>query len=293
MPVLKFGSQGAAVVSVQGALISGGFLRGPADGVFGLVTQAAVIAFQKTKGLRVDGVMGSATLAMLIPGSGDIARYARGVDVSHYQGTVNWQKVSAAGFSFVYAKASESIQDVDINFSRNWSDLKGGALLRGAYHFFDSCKDPAVQAALFCKTVGPLASADLPPMLDFEDVGKDGLSPDQRMSAVLVWLQAVEAGLGKRPILYTNAYFFEDCAGNSARLAGYKLWVAQYPADLSGTQFAAASPPPAASVHVPSAWSNWSLWQYTAQGCIPGAFSGGNFVDFDVFQGGRNELIGL
>jgi lysozyme len=293
MAALQLGAQGPAVLSLQGVLISGKYLAGPADGAFGPLTQAALIAFQKSKNLPADGIAGPDTMASLFPLKGDLAGFPRGIDVSHYQGTVDWAKVSAAGFSFVYAKTTQSSQSVDPNFPQNWSTLKGGPLLRGAYHYFDTAAPAAAQADLFCKTVGALLATDLPPMLDFEAAGQDGCSPDQRVSAALLWLQSVASSLGRTPILYTNADFFENGAGDSLRLAGYKIWMAQYPLDGAQTQYAATSPPPPVAVRLPSAWTQWNFWQYSGQGLIPGAFSGENLVDFDVFQGSLKALAGL
>ncbi|HTB23098.1 MAG TPA: GH25 family lysozyme [bacterium] len=293
MAAIQLGAQGPPVLAIQNALIAGGYLAGPVDGLFGPITQAALIAFQKSKKLAPDGILGPDTKAALFPLSGDITAFPRGIDVSHYQGTVNWAQVSAAGFSFVYAKTTESSQSVDPSFQQNWSALKNGPLLRGAYHYFDTAAPAASQADFFCKTLGALAATDLPPMLDFEAAGQDSLTPAQRAGAALAWMQSVASSLGRKPILYTNSDFFEDGAGDSLLLAGYEIWMAQYPADGPQTRYAASTPPPSVPVRLPSAWTQWNFWQYTGQGVIPGAFNGENLVDFDVFQGSLKALAGL
>src|ERR1700728_5326112 len=66
----------------------------------------------------------------------------QGVDVSHYDGTVNWTQVKAAGISFAFAKATESDNDIDPTFATNWAGMKAAGVVRGAYHFFD----PSVSA---------------------------------------------------------------------------------------------------------------------------------------------------
>ena len=88
---------------------------------------------------------------------------AQGLDVSHYQGNVNWAEVKQAGMSFAYAKATEGASSVDSEFKTNWQNLKAAGLLRGAYHFFDAGVDGTSQASHFLQNV-QLEAGDLPPV---------------------------------------------------------------------------------------------------------------------------------
>ena len=91
----------------------------------------------------------------------------QGIDVSHFQGTVNWQEVKQAGMKFAFAKATEGQSYVDSLFTNNWTNIKAAGLLRGAYHFFDAGVDGNSQAHHFLETVQVEAN-DLPPVIDVE-----------------------------------------------------------------------------------------------------------------------------
>src|SRR5437867_1330928 len=63
----------------------------------------------------------------------------RGIDVSHYQGAINWDDVASGGISFAYIKATEGTNFVDPLFAQNWAGAEAAGLRRGAYHFFTLC----------------------------------------------------------------------------------------------------------------------------------------------------------
>jgi len=77
-----------------------------------------------------------------------------GIDVSHYQEVIDWPTVAAGGEAFGFAKASEGGSVADLYFADNWSAMRGGGLLRGAYHFFHPATDASVQADYFLKASG-------------------------------------------------------------------------------------------------------------------------------------------
>ncbi len=78
----------------------------------------------------------------------------QGIDVSHYQGTIDWQKVAQAGIRFVFVKATQGITVVDPQFQTNWQEAKAAGLLRGAYHFFEPDDDPGQQAQNLLTALG-------------------------------------------------------------------------------------------------------------------------------------------
>ncbi|MBC6419743.1 MAG: hypothetical protein GDA44_13755 [Prochloron sp. SP5CPC1] len=65
-----------------------------------------------------------------------------GIDVSDFDGSVNWRKVKGAGFSFAFAKATEGRTWKATTFPRNWRQMEGAGIIRGAYHFFRPTVDP-------------------------------------------------------------------------------------------------------------------------------------------------------
>ena len=100
-----------------------------------------------------------------------------GIDVSRFQGDINWQQVAGSGVKFAYIQISRSLTDIDAKFAYNWPNAKAAGILRGAYQRFHPGQDVIGQAKLFLEKLGPFQAGDLPPMLDVEDA--DGLTAAQ------------------------------------------------------------------------------------------------------------------
>jgi GH25 family lysozyme M1 (1,4-beta-N-acetylmuramidase) len=181
-----------------------------------------------------------------------------GIDVSHWQGWIDWARVRNAGKSFVYAKATEGIGWKDASYDRNKSGAMGQGLKFGAYHFARPTNDPVREADWFVDTMG-LKRGMLVPALDIEVT--DGLGPTALTSWVKAWLQRVYSWTGARAAIYTSPSFWRDKLNNTRWFAdnGYRvLWVANWctsspsvPADNWGGR-------------------SWTFWQYTDSGTVPG-----------------------
>ncbi|MEM9555952.1 MAG: GH25 family lysozyme [Acidobacteriota bacterium] len=178
-----------------------------------------------------------------------------GVDVSHFSGAVDWERVAAAGYEFAYVKATEGVDSLDPLFAQHWSALESSGLRRGAYHFYVTEDDPEEQARFFLDTVahGP---GDLLPAVDVEVVGH-GTRPDWPTD-LLRFLDLVEAELGARPIVYTGPKFWRihlESHSAAADIARSFLWLAEYGVDAP---------------QVPSAWPTWQLWQWRGNAAVDG-----------------------
>ena len=86
-----------------------------------------------------------------------------GIDVSSYQGIIDWNQVHGAGYAWAYAKATEGTGYRDPTFPGNWSGMQSAGLSRGAYHFFHPGDDGTTQADYYLGYVGTLGAGDLPP----------------------------------------------------------------------------------------------------------------------------------
>jgi lysozyme len=202
-----------------------------------------------------------------------------GIDVSHHNGSVDWNKVHAAGAEFAFMKATEGTTYNDPTFKRNFAQARANGLLVGAYHFFQPKADIMRQVNNFVRAFGAARDGDLPPVIDVEDESLwSGLSQTQSVERVLAWIEGVRNKLGEhvQPIIYTGPSFAQDVLGNDARLANYPLWVAHY---------TTASRP-----RVPLPWKFWTLWQYGEHGRVSG-ISGD--VDMNRFNGDRGRLNAL
>lgn len=201
------------------------------------------------------------------------APFVEGIDVSHWQGTIDWALVAGAGKRFAFLKASDSVDYVDPTYATNRSKAKANGLHVGAYHFARPDATPGdaeAEADHFVDTAGP-APGELLPVLDLERTG--GLST----AALQVWVRAflgrVYDRTGIRAMIYTSPSFWASYMGNTAWFAanGYRiLWIAHWTT--------------AASPRVPADnWNGqgWTFWQYTSDGRVPG-ISGR--VDLDRYR---------
>lgn len=195
----------------------------------------------------------------------------RGIDISHYQGTIDWAAVRRDGIDFAFIKATEGTTNVDEQFTTNWHGAKEAGLARGAYHFFRPTLDGKAQAQHFLAHV-KYTKGDLPPVLDLE-VTDDATAAAIRREA-LAWCTTVEAAWGVKPIIYTLPHYADSYL--DSKLAAYPLWVVDldlwlWPSESEG-------------------WPNWTFWQHSHHGSVSGIQGE---VDLDVFYGSKVEFEAL
>jgi lysozyme len=199
-----------------------------------------------------------------------------GIDVSHYQPSIDWPALVRAGFQYCFVKATEGLAGVDRSFTRHWKDSRQAGLIRGAYHFFRPAVPAAAQASLFIRTVRQLEPGDLPPVLDLE-APEDWatIPPAHRASLAVAWLEAVERHFGATPMVYLCPAFASDILRNASELARFRIWLAHH----------TLAEKPA----VPKPWSAWTFWQYK-NARAPGVSVP---VDLNRFNGSRDDLTAL
>jgi len=195
----------------------------------------------------------------------------KGIDVSYYQGTINWASVKGAGVEYAFIRVSDGLGTPDTKFDTYWAGSRAAGVLHGAYQFFRPSDDPIAQADLLLSKIGnTIAADDLPPVLDVE--ATDGQTPAQVAAGVKQWVDHVTAALGRPPIIYTGYYFWRDSVGGADESAS-PLWHAQYTS--------------AACPLIADTWSDWAFWQYTSTGSVAGI--SGN-VDIDRWNGDMASL---
>jgi lysozyme len=195
---------------------------------------------------------------------------ARGIDVSHYQGRIDWSAVATSGTRFVFAKATEGRRYMDPTYLENKAGAETHGILFGAYHFADPDRGrvDAVREANHFVDEARLRPGNLLPVLDLESTG--GLDHRQLTRWILTWLRQVRDRVGVDPIVYTSPLGWEIRVGDTAAVAraGFEhLWVAHWGVD--------APTVPA------SQWGGhgWTFWQRSACGNVPGI---DGCVDVDV-----------
>jgi MYXO-CTERM domain-containing protein len=196
-----------------------------------------------------------------------------GIDVSYYQGDIDWPAVAASGVAFSIVRVSHSLQFFDPQFQANLDGSRAAGIHTGVYQYFEPDEDPIAQADLLLDAMGPLLPGDLPPMIDVESAA--GQSPAAIASAVQAWVDHVEAELGVKPLLYTGFYFWQDNVG-SAEFGEYPLVLPWYGVACPGG--------------VPAGWDMWTIHQYCDCGNVPGIAGA---VDVDTFNGSLADLEAL
>lgn len=194
-----------------------------------------------------------------------------GIDVSVFQQTVNWPVVAAAGVKFAFAKATEGVTVTDKTFAENWAGMRAAGIIRGAYHFFRPADEAQAQADHFLATARP-AQGDLPAVLDVEV--RDHVDAGTLVTRMKQWLDIVERGTGRKPVIYVSPSFWDELGGPRG-FSGYPLWVANY---------GRSSP------MIPRGWTTYTFWQYSATGRVTGV---PGQTDLDFFNGTPESLTGF
>ena len=190
---------------------------------------------------------------------------AVGIDVADHQhphgAAIDWPQVAAAGYKFAFVKATEGDYYVNPYYASDLAQAKAAGLYATSYHFaIPNVSDGASQAdyALANGSYAP-DGRTLPLALDIEynPYGSEcyRLSPAQMVSWLSAFTTEVQRVTSQQPIIYTTADWWDTCTGDSTAFGSDPLWVAGY---VSG------SPP------MPAGWSNWTFWQYTSRGSVPG-----------------------
>ena len=201
---------------------------------------------------------------------------AMGIDVSRFQGTIDWNSVAGSGIRFAFVQASRGSGSdctvkpaqcgADPYFATNRAAAEAVGIRVGAYHrafatggtITDARADAVAESDVFLAQVVSLQSGELVPVLDVESPFT-GMTATTLRTWVRVFVKRVTKRLGRKPMIYTNASSW-GATGNTLEFAKakYPLWIAEYGVSSPG---------------VPA--SNWagrgySVWQFTSSGSVPG-----------------------
>ncbi|GGV29983.1 lysozyme [Streptomyces griseoflavus] len=232
-------------------------------------------------GTRVhEGVpAGEPSMGVLAPTDG-----VQGIDVSHWQGAINWTSVRGSGIQFAWMKATEGTGYKDPRFNTNYPAAHAAGVIRGAYHFaLPNASSGATQANYFATNGGGWSrdNLTLPGVLDIEHNPYGamcyGLSTTQMRTWINDFYTAYKARTSRDVVIYTTASWWNTCTGNwTGMSAKSPLWVAHWTSASAPT--------------LPSGFPTWTVWQYTSTGSVAGV--AGN-VDRNKFNGSRDRLLAL
>ena len=191
---------------------------------------------------------------------------AKGLDVSHWNGQIDWIRVAGDGYSFIFGKATEGTSLIDPTYPINRAGTEGFGLRFGAYHFARpagvtdaAATASAIQQADHFVDVAQPQAGELPPVLDLETTG--GLTSVRLQLWTRAWLDEVHARTGVEPLIYSSPSFWKTALANTADFAaaGTRLWVAHWTKNTAPL--------------VPAAnWGGlgWTFWQWTDCSTVPG-----------------------
>lgn len=243
---------------------------------------APIVMAVHTQPLTTAHVMASATR------TGPTAVYPiHGVDTAEYQhphgAAIDWAKLRAGGVRFATVKATRGLNITDKYLATDLKAARAAGLAVAPYHFYTGTapNTGAAQADRFVDAVKRTGytghrPGDLPPVFDFErtDDGKAKCPRYVSVADAKAWLNKVQAAFGRKPIIYTQKSFLDQCLGSTTAFAGYQLQLADYRSSISQ---------PA----VPKGSTTWTIWQYTGNAKPAGLPGAG---PADVFHGTQADL---
>ncbi len=202
-------------------------------------------------------------------------RGVQGIDISHHQGTINWNSVANAGKKFAFIKATQGVGFTDSRFNTNIAGATGAGLYAGSYHFASpytgGVNDAVSEANYFFQVAGhTFGDGFLPPVLDLET--QSSLGQTTLSNWAKTFIDRVETLSGTRPIIYTSANYASNFL-NAATIQA-DLWIAHWNVGSPNT----------------GTWPNYQFWQTSATGSVAGI--SGN-VDLDLFLGTNDQLFNL
>ncbi|KPX48831.1 MULTISPECIES: glycoside hydrolase family 25 protein [Pseudomonas syringae group] len=191
---------------------------------------------------------------------------SKGIDLSHFQGDVDFKKVSEAGIEYAFIKATEGATVQDAKYTTYRTDARAVGIKTGAYHYFRALSStPEAQRD---NIVSTLTAADFDASTEFfaidvELAGNEKATPDEmadNLHKLLTLLESEKILQGKKPFIYCNNNFWmNNISGDKYAFSEYPLWIANW--DVSEPK-------------VPSTWTvagkSWSIWQHSNKGRIDG-----------------------
>ncbi len=204
------------------------------------------------------------SLALPVTASAAEEKTYTGMDVSIWQGEINFQRARAAGIEAVYIRAGEGSNITDRYFERNYENARAAGLKYGFYHYVTarSVSEAQEQADFFASLIRSKPQ-DMRAAMDFENLS--GLTAEESVRIAEAYLERLEERLGHTPAVYSDAY--DASSVWKSNLTKYPLWVAEYGVESPRTI---------------GGWESWSGFQYSDKGSVSGV---SGHVDRDYFRG--------
>lgn len=226
------------------------------------------------RGLLTMGASISIAGTLLIPAaSADFQAAPSGIDVANWQGNINWRGVADAQQKFAFVKATEGLDYTNPQYSHDITQARATGLTVGSYHYARPNTDPIAQAKHYAQAYNAHPQS-LPPVLDIEQT--DGVDTAGLQAWTRTFLRELQSQTGRKPMVYTYRYFWEQDMGNTTEFAHYPLWFAAYQSQVP--------------TELPGGWQQMAFWQRTGEGSVTGIDTP---VDMNLFNGTQDQLPGM
>ena len=197
----------------------------------------------------------------------------RGVDVSVYQGEINWDILASQNIDFAFIKATEGSDFVDEKFTQNWNDSQKTSLKIGAYHFFSFDSEGKTQADNFIRTV-PKFNGMLSPVIDLEFYKNHEKKPpaaEKVKQELEIFIDEIKKIYGVNPIIYVMTSTYDLYIKND--FADCPIW------------YRSITKKP-----ILSDGRSWDFWQYSPRGRLKGYEGQEKYIDLNVFSGNEENF---
>ena len=199
----------------------------------------------------------------------------KGIDVSEYQGEVDWDKIKEQNIDFAFIKATEGSKGKDDSFDKNYEKLKNMDMLLGLYHFFSFESLGEEQADNYIKVVGNIKNDEslILPIIDIEYYSYyKKAKPDKEWvtKELQKMLDKLEKTYRVKPIIYTTMEFYQEYI--EGEFLEYDIWIRNIltKPDLENRE--------------------WKFWQYTGRGKLEGYNGEEKYIDLNVFNGSKEDF---
>ena len=202
----------------------------------------------------------------------ELFNYNKGIDISHYQGDIEWSKIDTT-IDFIICKATEGSKFIDYKFEHNWKNIKG---VKGCYHFFRPQVPGDIQALHYLKTVN-FKEGDILPIIDVEMTKHWTYSKHRKtyVNNLKKMVSTIHDKTGLTPIIYTTGLFWDTyISKHYQNKYDHILWVADYRKNDSPK--------------IPKDFNDWVIWQHTNKGLTNGIIG---FVDLNYSKNIDKLLI--
>ena len=199
----------------------------------------------------------------------------KGIDVSSYQGEIDWETLSEQDISFVFIKATEGSSFVDKNFAYNFGEARKTSLAVGAYHFFSYDSSGKTQAENFINTVEPFDGM-LPPVIDLEFYGDKDKNPPSKEyvdGELKAMLNALEDYYGQAPVIYATGKSYRLYLSGDDDYGKYDIWIRNV----------------ITKPRLPDG-RDWTFRQYTDRDRLDGYNGEEKYIDRNVFNGSAEDF---